>query len=232
MEDIIMTKGMLRLLQLNSGTFPAGAFTQSWGLETYVAEGLISSGGEFAEFLKAYVMNTIGKCEGPLIIAAFNAAENEEEIRRVEELSVASKVTKESRENALKMGKALIRVMRRILEDREEIAMLDRLTDSLGDTVSYAVAYGVCCRIFEADIAEAVESYVFNSANSLVQCAVKLIPLGNSEGQRILFDASDVIAEATAKAMETEPEDITNFNPGIDIAGIKHESLKVRLYMS
>ena len=237
-------KQLLRLLQLNGGTFPTGGFSQSWGLETYVAEGTVRDAGSFGEFLEGYLMSSIGKCEGPIIRRAYElmemmkgpqgAADGEtsdiaSQLRELEQLSNAVKVTKESREAGLRMGRAFGRVIEPILDDEAMVPLHEVFG---GMNISYPVLYGCVCSILGIDSGQAIAAYVFSTANTLTQSALKLIPLGNVEAQQVLFRMDQYIEEVTRVAVETDVEKITNFCPGIDIASLRHEELPVRLYMS
>lgn len=231
-----MSKSKLyNLLQLNGGTFPSGGFSQSWGLETYVYLGRVNNAETFKEFMETYLISCIGKCEGPIACEAYEltgTSENEfdeEGLRKLEQLSQAAKVTKESREAANRMGKAFFRIMQAVLNDNrfEKMGKILRTKD-----MSYPVVYGVACRVIDLDIEEALGAYIYSTANTLIQSAVKLIPLGNTESQEILFGASELMDRTVSLCMATDIEDITNFCPGIDIASIRHETLPVRLYMT
>lgn len=224
-------KELYILMQLNGGTFPTGGFSQSWGLETYVSEGTVSNSETFAEFLETYLDAAVGKCEGPVLLEAYRMTEVEDfnGLKELEALSNASKVTKESRQAGIRMGKAFLRLMQPIIncDKLDEIADLFR-----GGEVSYPVIYGAVCCILNMDSEEALRAYVYSAANTLVQSGIKLIPLGNTEAQQILFNSADLMESAVELSMKTAVEDITNFCPGMDIASIKHEILPVRLYMS
>ena len=237
-------KQLLRLLQLNGGTFPTGGFSQSWGLETYVAEGTVSDASSFGEFLEVYLMSSIGRCEGPIIRRAYelmemmkvlHAAGSKEaegiaaELRDLEQLSNAVKVTKESREAGLRMGRAFGRVIEPIAGEGAMMPLRDVFG---GMNISYPVLYGCVCSILQLDLEQALTAYVFSTANTLTQSALKLIPLGNVEAQQVLFELDPYMEDVTRICMETEVKDVTNFCPGIDIASLRHEELPVRLYMS
>lgn len=223
---------LYNLIQINGGTFPTGGFSQSWGLETYVAEGRVGDAGEFREFLKNYLLSTVGKCELPVVRSAYEA-ETRQELERIEDISNASRTTGESRQAGLRMGKALWRLARGRLENSEEYRNgTAGFAEERDGRVSYPVLYGMLCRAMGAGIEAAMEAYVFNAANSLVQCAVKTVPLGNTEGQEMLFGLHDAMDETVETGMNTGIDEITNFCPGIDIAGFRHEDLKVRLYMT
>lgn len=240
-------KDILKLLQLNGGTFPTGGFSQSWGLETYVTEGRVSDVESFKEFMNTYLRSSIALCEGPMICRAYELSrtacrcglseEVSEELRELEELSNAMKVTSESREGSLRMGKAFARIAASLVE--EEMDMIRKIF--AGDIpagknsvpeVSYPVIYGCVCGMMDIDLEDAIMSYIFGAANTLTQSALKLIPLGNVDAQQALFDAQDIMEECCRLAMDTALDDVTNFCPGIDMASLKHEVLPVRLYMS
>ena len=236
--DMNRDRELLRLLQLNGGTFPTGGFSQSWGLETYVAEGVVNDVDSFVEFLKVYLVSSIGKCEGPIIRRAYDlmellrAACSEDavsQLKDLEQLSNAVKVTKECREAGLRMGRAFGRIMEPVL-DSEALLPLREVFGGLN--ISYPVLYGCVCSVMGIDLEKALAAYVFSTANTLTQSALKLIPLGNVEAQQVIFNMNDFMEEITCLCMETGIDDVSNFCPGIDIASLRHEELPVRLYMS
>ena len=151
------------------------------------------------------------------------------QLTELEQLSNAVKVTKESREAGLRMGRAFGRIMEPIL-DKEALLPLREVFG--GMNISYPVLYGCVCSVMGIDLEKALAAYVFSTANTLTQSALKLIPLGNVEAQQVLFEMDDLMGEVTRVCMETGIENVTNFCPGIDIASLRHEELPVRLYMS
>lgn len=226
-----MKNQLFSVMQIAGGTFPSGAFSQSWGLETYVHQKKVTDAESFKEFLDTFLISNIGKCEGPIVLKAYKLAMpfNEDGMMELESISNGIKATKESREASLRMGKAVMRIMEPILE-RSELTQLKQKIGAKG--ISYPVIYGMLCRYMEVLPREALESYVFSTVNALLQSAVKLIPLGNTEAQKILFDSNRIMKKTVECGIETSVENISNFCPGLDIAGIEHESLPVRLYMS
>lgn len=219
------------LMQLAGGTFPSGGFSQSWGLETYVAEGAITDEKSFLEFISSYLDSTVGKCEGVIVCQAFRLAESwdQDKISDLEDLSCALKVTKESRESALRMGKAFLRITAEIFPD-EDIKRLWKKFSPGGMT--YPVVYGLICGRLGLEMKAALEAFVFSTVNALVQSGVKLIPLGNTQAQKLLLDIQPEMEACAAECQNRSLEQISNFCPGFDIAGILHETLPVRLYMS
>lgn len=219
------------LMQMAGGTFPSGGFGQSWGLETYVAAGTVHDDKTFIEFTEGYLESTITRCEGPVMREAYRLAADwdQDGLMQLEELSCAVKVTKESRESSIRMGKAFMRIMADILDD-ENLSRLKKLCGP--DGISYPVIYGAVCGRIGVDIEEAMKAFVFSTVNALVQSAVKLVPLGNTQAQQVLLQLYPAMELAAKGSMETPVDEISNFCPGLDIASINHEFLTTRLYMS
>lgn len=217
-------------MQIAGGTFPSGGFSQSWGLETYVATGKVTDSKSFREFTESYLESTVARCEGPIMCEAYRIAADWDidKLAELEELSCAIKVTKESRESSIRMGKALMRIMADILED-------DKITEfrkACGVSVSYPVIFGVICSRLGLDLKESTEAFVYSTVNALVQSGVKLIPLGNTQAQKILLEIYPAMAKVKEDSIARPIDEISNFCPGMDIAGIMHEFLPTRLYMS
>lgn len=224
------TQAFFYMMQLAGGTFPSGGFSQSWGLETYVSEGRITDSKGFKDFLRVYLDSTISRCEGPVVCEAIRLAKswNIEEILQLEELSCAVKVTKESRESSLRMGKAFFRIMAEILEDEK----LEELRQSCRGQMTYPVIYGLVCARLGIETDLCLQAFVFSTVNALLQSAVKLIPLGNTQAQKVLLEMQPEMEHCVEMCKTIPVESISNFCPGLDIASIRHENLPVRLYMS
>ena len=224
-------KDLFYLMQMAGGTFPSGGFSQSWGLETYVAEGRIKDEADFIMFAESYLESAVACCEGPIAIKAMRLAADwdDQGLEELEELSIAVKVVKESRESSLRMGKAFMRIMADITEDER---LLEFRAGRMAEGVTYPVIYGAVCGRLGIDETEAVKAFVFSTVNALSQSAVKLIPLGNRQAQLALLRLYPAMEEAVRISFETSVEDISNFCPGLDIAGILYEYLPTRLYMS
>lgn len=222
---------LILLLQINGGTFPSGGFSQSFGLETYVSLGKIRNGEQFSEFLHMYIDAVVARSECPIALEAMKLtpAWRVEEIRSLEDLSLAAKLTRESRLAALRSGKAFLRIVSSICKDTRIQGLYQ---DWAREGMSYSVAYGLFCGSMGIRREDAAAAFIFNTANALVQSAIKLVPLGNVEGQQILAYAASAMEKAVILACDLEIGDVTNFAPGLDIAGMDHETLSVRLFMT
>jgi urease accessory protein len=82
------------------------------------------------------------------------------------------------------------------------------------------------------DLEEVLLAYLYAGAASLVAAGQKLIPLGGSAAQRVLFDLQEKIVWAAEKSREVVPEGMYAFSPTIDVRSMLHERQRVRLYIS
>jgi len=219
------------ILQLAGGTFPTGSFSQSWGLETYVFNGIVSNEEEFREFLDAFIDTTLAGLEGPVLCGAYSlAAEGRmDAFRELDRQIAAMKLTKESREGCLRMGNALLRIAAQMSGDD---VLTSYYEECSGAGSSYPVAFALVSARLGLKKEDALSAFLFNSVSGLVQSGLKLIPLGNIQAQRILLDLYGKIGAATERALKTDPEEAFAFCPGLDIASMLHETLPTRLYMS
>lgn len=222
---------IMKLLQIAGGNFPIGGFSQSYGLETYIATGKIKSTGQLKELLETYINNTLCRNELPLLIAAYRACRSGDygTVRSLNELALAVKVTKESREALNKSGKAMLRVGIKLIDD-EDIRIFYEKEKNTG--IAFNVAFPAIAQKLAIGPENTVSAYMFNSINGLVQAAIKLMPLGNIEGQQLLASLMPTMDDVCRKAQEIPLDQISNFTPAIDMASIDHENLPTRLYMS
>jgi len=219
------------ILQFTGGTFPTGSFSQSWGLETYVFQELVTDEDSFRKFLDVFICTTLAGLEGPVLCGAYDLAKEGklEEMIRLDRQLTAMKLTKESRENCLRMGNALMRIVVQMTEDD---FLASYYESSRQNGCSYPVAFAAVSARLGIEKEEALNAFLFSSVNALVQSGLKLIPLGNIQAQRILMDYYGAIGEAALQAMQTDPEEAFSFCPGLDLASMIHEALPSRLYMS
>ena len=222
---------IFNLLQFAGGTFPAGGFSQSWGLETYVEKETVHNAETLSEFLVTYTDSVLAKSEGPIVVSVMDAFNKNDDakLQELEELSVASKLTGESRAASLRMGNAFMRISCNALANEIITRQYNKFKKN---GITYSTAYGVVMEALSVTKEEAVSAYIFNSVNAVVQSAVKLIPLGNSEAQAVLIKMERVMNKAVNTSLSLHYDQIVTFCPGLDIAGMKHEILPVRLYMT
>ena len=96
----------------------------------------------------------------------------------------------------------------------------------------YSVTFGVYAAVLKVPLIDTLTGYYYNISSSLVNNCIKLIPLGQQEGQEILFSLYPHLTTLVQHSLEPEPHLIGRSCPGFDIRCMQHERLYSRLYMS
>lgn len=220
---------LLRLLQISDTAFPTGSFSHSMGLESFAEAGELESAEDLKSLVKLYLRSlTTSDC---VALRASCGAEFEK-LLRIDRLLSATKPTRELRTASSSTGKRfLVSVSALGVED----AVLGEFTAAVKVGTSpgnLAVGYGVAAPALGLYLEDVLPAYLYASAASLVAAGQKLIPLGGSAAQRVLFDLWEEIARAAEKSREVAPEEMYAFSPTIDLHSMLHERQRVRLYMS
>jgi urease accessory protein len=219
----------LRMLQISDTAFPTGSFSHSMGLEAFAEAGELES-AEDLQFLVGLHLNSLATSDCVALRASYGA--KIEELSRIDWLLSATKLTRELRAASSSTGKRfLLSVAALGLKD----VRLDEFIAGVraGETPgNLAVGYGVAAPVLGLDLEEVLLAYLYASAASLVAAGQKLIPLGGSAAQRVLFDLQEKIVWAAEKSREVVPEGMYAFSPTIDVRSMLHERQRVRLYIS
>lgn len=226
-----MTVNLYAILHYAGGTFPTGAFSQSWGLETYIHDGSVKDEEGFRRFLRMYTDAVLGGLEGPFFCEAYAlaAAGSFDKLPALESQLTALRLTKETRESVIRTGKAMLRIVSEITSD-DQIAAYYEKEKQRG--ISFPIAFAITAARAEVEKEEALDAFLFNAVNGIIQSALKLIPLGNIQAQKILLDFYEEVKAAKEKALRIPASEAFAFCPGLDIASMRHETLPTRLYMS
>jgi urease accessory protein len=78
----------------------------------------------------------------------------------------------------------------------------------------------------------AAGAFLYATASMLVNAALRLIPIGQMEGQQVLARLRPSIADLAAAAATTDIDDMWSFTPGLELAGLRHAELDMRLFRS
>ena len=222
-----------RLLQISDSAFPRGAFAHSYGLETYVAEGRIASAGELEEFIASVLRHGVATLDGVYLRAAF-LAKAEGDLSKVLALDAAydaARPVKSLRDASRSVGRQFLRTARGFIKDTllgelEEEARLERASGH------YPITLGCVAEALGLRFQEGLESLCYGAVSSLVSVAVRLVPLGQTEGQRVISNLEGAVREAVETAAALSLEDAHSWGPGHEIRAMTHRRLHTRLFVS
>jgi urease accessory protein len=218
---------LARLLQLVSPALPIGAFAYSQGLEQAVAAGWIHDEDDTAAWLDGLLDHAFATLDLP-VLARLIAAWRDGDDAGVERWTgwlLACRPTRETRAEDRQLGGSLARVLM-TLGMSEAAAWTDR------DDVTHAAMFALAVARFGIPTQVAMVGFAFAWAESLASAAVRLVPLGQSAGQRLLAAAGAAIPAAVESALALADDDLGAAAPGQAVASALHETLYSRLFRS
>ncbi len=232
-EDRISTDSLLLLFHVLGQTYPVGGFSHSFGLETYISQGQVQKVEDLRDYICWYLKQNCLHFEGAFFCLAYKAGKDQdaEKWLDLDRQNSAMRLSRENRQASLKMGQAFFRTSKAVFgqEKMPDVFTMLQKDRSLGN---YALAVGYWAGVFEIPLREALLAFLFNSVNNLVQVGIKIVPLGQSESQKMLYSVYSQIGEIADRLLEEKDIEPQNFVPAQDIMSMRHEELYTRLYMS
>ena len=239
----------LPLAQLCDSALPTGAFSHSFGLETYICEGVVDGEASFVSWLRALVSTQLTFSEGLGLRLAFEAvaADDWEAIAHLDALLVAQAVPIQVRRAGVTMGRRMLTIARLALEGTDGGRLLSRYaalidtggsgnaggTKGSGGCRSHpAIVLAIAGYALEAPAAAVAAAYLQSSVISLTQNAVRAIPLGQDAGQRAIASVRGDVRAAVRRIGGLDEMDLGAAAPGIEISQMRHERQRARMFMS
>ena len=222
-----------RLLHLADPTLPIGGFSHSSGLETYVQKGIVHDATTAADFVHSMLANNIKYNDAAFVRLSYEAAACGDlpEIILLDQECTALKSPREIRQASIKLGVRLLKIFSR---QTEHPLILDYERAILGNEAAghYCITYGLYASLMRIPAEKALLAFYYNAAVSMVTNSVKLIPLGQLDGQDILFRLHPLLEQLVQETFDLKRELVGICNTGFEIHCMQHEHLYSRLYMS
>jgi urease accessory protein len=230
MRSMTTEAALYRLMTWLTPAYPTGAFSYSHGLEYAVAEGLVRDRQSLIDWVATAVASGAGKSDGALLAAAWRAAEagGQDALDAAAELAAAWRGTAETALESRAQGAAFLAVTRAAWPH----PLLDALALRHRGEVALPVAVGVAAAAHDVPLAETLTAYLHSFAGALVSAGVRLIPLGQSDGQRAIAALEPVIAGTARAVLATPLAEIGTAAPVIDRCSMRHETQYTRLFRS
>jgi urease accessory protein len=221
---------LYRLMAWLSPAYPVGAFSYSSGIEWAVEAGDITDADTLRHWLQVVIAHGGGFCDAVFFVQAYGAAaaSDDPHMRAVAELAAAFAPSKERHLETTAQGRAFVEATRAAWP----CAALDRLAAAWDGAIAYPVAVGVAAAGHGIALEPALGAYLQAVAANLVSAGVRLVPLGQTDGQRVLAALEPVVAATAARARATPLDDVGSATFRADLASLRHETQYTRLFRS
>lgn len=216
-----MTLDFFELLQLNDATFPIGSYTFSWGLETFVQQGIIFNAQSAQEYIKSELYQSFLYNELLTVRLAYENCNDKEKLHYLDEVYGAGKSAFEIREGSKKLAGRFIKTTSSFLAEAEQ----DNYSAEY-----LPVAYGSYCAKRNITEDACLSAFIYSQMSARITTAVKLVPLSQTDGQKILFKLLQEFPSVINKCRKLNEGFLCLSAPGIDIRSMQHEYLYSRLY--
>jgi urease accessory protein len=213
-----------------SPAYPVGAFSYSSGIEWAVEAGDINDAESLRRWLAVVIEAGGAFCDAVFLVHAHRAAAADERkaLHAVAELAAAFAPSRERHLETTAQGRAFVEATRAAWP----CAAIDHLLAVWDGPVAYPVAVGVAAAGHGIACEPALHAYLHALAANLISAGVRLIPLGQTEGQRLLAALEPVVAAAAQRALATGLDDVGSAALRADIASMRHETQYTRLFRS
>ena len=217
-----MTDALFKLASWLSPAYPVGAYTYSHGLEWAVEAGEVHDVTAARAWIADCLMHGSGRNDAILLLSAHRAAERNDNAAVSEICDLA---------------RALAPSAERLLEADAQGRAFAEVNEAAWGTAPcpsppYPVAVGIAAAKHGIAAEPAVTMFLHAFASNLISAAVRLVPLGQTDGQKVLASLMSACRSIVEEALDADIDDIGGCAIRSDIASMKHETQEVRLFRS
>jgi urease accessory protein len=230
MADEVASGALYRLMAWLSPSYPIGAFSYSSGIEWAVEAGDIRDAESLRNWLGVMIGEGGGRCDAVFFVHAYRSLADQDNaaLRAVAELAAALAPSKERHLETTAQGAAFIAATRAAWP----CAALDTLAEVWTGPVAYPVAVGVTAVGHGIALEPALQAYLHAVTANLISAGVRLIPLGQNDGQRVLAALEPIVAATARQALAASLDDTGSAAWRADLASLRHETQYTRLFRS
>ena len=226
------TAALLQGLRFIDSFFPSGGFAFSAGLEAAVKDGAVRDGKDLARYVEDLLMHGISRREATSVAVAHQArtAEKLATALTVDRELDALKIGRDSRLASRQMGRQVIKVSAEQIYDNRLLRDFRAAIEEGRTPGHFPVSIGMTLAACGWSRQDTVAAYLYQTAQGFVSAAMKLLPVGQQEGQHLLSRWEPLIADISRTAKPQER--LISWSPVQDIYTMRHARLESRLFRS
>ena len=217
----------LRLMQLCSPMLPTGAFAYSQGLEFAVSKGWVKDNDTTKMWIQGLLENSLTYLDIPLLSRLYKAwsANDNKSILYWNDYLYACRDSKELREEDKHLAHALARLL-------GDLGISEAIEWKENPRACFLSVFALGAWHWKIQLKEASLGYLWMWAENQVLAAIKLVPLGQTSGQKLLSSAIEIIPDLVLTGLALQDTEIGFTNPGQGMASAFHETQYTRLFRS
>jgi urease accessory protein len=217
---------LLRLMQLTSPALPVGAFAYSQGLEWAVEAGWVTNAHQADRWIGGLLTRSMANFDLPVLTRLYQAwqQQDSEAFDKWNQFLLAGRGSAELQQEERHMGQALLRLLTQL--------QADCILSAPCPEPSYAALFAVAACNWHIRLPAACAGFLWSWAENQVAAAIKLVPLGQTDGQRMLVTLADRIPSAVRRGLSLENHAVGAMAPGLVMASALHETQHTRLFRS
>jgi urease accessory protein len=226
----IEVAALYRLMTWLSPSFPVGAFSYSSGIEWAVEAGDIGDAASLRDWLAAMLADGSGFCDAVFLAQAHRAAASRDEaaLREIAELAAAFVPSRERQLETSAQGRAFVEIARAAWNCEG----IDRMISCCDGAIVYPVAVGLVSAAHGVPLAPAMQAFLHALASNWISAGARLVPLGQTDSQRVLASLEPVVAATAKRALAAGLDDLGSATFRADLASLRHETQYTRLFRS
>jgi len=223
----LQNPNLLKLMRLTSPSLPIGGYSYSQGLEFAISSGWVNDTSTASDWIQGLLTNSLINLDLPVLKKIYEAwrESDTDRVRYWNNFLSANRDAFELQEEDRQLGKALARLL--VDLDLEEAKPF--LNPPYG---GFLTLYTLAVVRWDISLNDAAHGFLWMWAENKVLCAMKLIPLGQTDGQKILSAVIETISRVINQGLDLSDEDIGYTAPGQGIASVLHETQYTRLFRS
>lgn len=218
---------MLHLCRLVSPSLPVGAYAFSGGLEHAVTAGWVEDEDGARDWIFGQLEHAQSRLDVPVLARLYRGLEarDRDSVVAWSALLLAARESAELQAADRRMGLALARLL-------ADLGVPDAGAWRDDESPCFAGVFALACLHWEIPLAAAARGLLWSWTENQVAAAIKLVPLGQTAGQRMLVEASARIPACIARGLALDDDEIGAIAPGVAIASALHETQHTRLFQS
>jgi urease accessory protein len=228
---------LLNLLQITSPSLPVGAYSYSEGLEFLVEEGSITNVAQLEQWIVESLATGSIALEAAVLLRAHRAwiAQDLDRLAYWNHWLSATRETMELQRQSWQMGRSLLKLLQDLYsypisaDNGHSWVAIER---SLGENCNFAIAFALATGLGGINEQMAVLGYLYSWASNLVSAGVKLIPLGQTAGQRLVMNLQGPIVDSLEHILFLPDDQLYSCSWGLTLASMAHETQYSRLFRS